>query len=107
MTTIGLWLTVKILTPVHFLTSDSLITVELNILFDYYNDKQLIDNPLFYIFSLITIFGCLVYNEILIINVCYLNYNTRKEIIKRQLKEFKGTMCELAEYEGESLNVDI
>ena len=107
MTAIGLWLTVKILSPIHFLTSDSLITVELNILVDFYNDKQLINNPLFYIFSLITIFGCLVYNEIIIINICYLNYNTRKEIIKRQSKEFKGTICELSEYNRDTMNLDI
>ena len=94
MTTLGLWLTVKMLSPGHFLTSDSIITLELNMLVDGYSDNNnneylFIDNPLFYIFSFITIFACLIYNEILIINICNLNYNTRKEIIERQTHDYK------------------
>ena len=90
MTSLGLWLTVKILSPVDFLTSDSIITVELNILVDSQNlDHLLICNPLFYIFSLMAIFGCLIYNEIIIINIFNLNYNTRIEIIKRQSNDLK------------------
>lgn len=99
MTALGLWLTVKDLTPCHFLTSDSIIAFELNILFDCYNiEKKLVNNALFYIFSIITIIGCLIYNEILIINVCKLNFNTRKEIIKRQSKDFNDINCELQDY---------
>ena len=93
MTTLGLWLTVKMLSPGHFLTSDSIITLELNMLVDGYRGSNtaylFIDNPLFYIFSFITIFACLIYNEILIINICNLNYNTRKEIIERQNHDYK------------------
>ena len=48
------------------------------------------NNPLFYIFSFITIFGCLVYNEIIIIRICNLNYNTRKEIINRQKEDINN-----------------
>ncbi len=99
MTGLGLWLTVKDLSPCHFLTSDSIITFELNILFDcYYNDKRLISNILFYIFSIIIIFGCLVYNEILIINICKLDFNTRKEIIYRQSQDIINFNYELLNY---------
>ena len=99
MTSLGLWLTIKFLSPLHFLTSDSVITLELNILMDcYYNNKILVKDPLFYIFSLFTVFGCLVYNEIIIINSCNLNYNTRKEIILRQSKDLKYISYELPEY---------
>ena len=99
MTTLGLWLTVKDLSPCHFLTSDSIITVELNILIDCYNEKiLLLKNPLFYICSFLTIFACLVYNEIITITICKLNYNTKKEIIKRQSKDMKQINCELPEY---------
>ena len=91
MTCFGLWLTVKFLSPSHFLTSDSLITLGLNILIDYFNPNFiLLNNPLFYILSFITIIGCLVYNEIIIIRICNLNYNTRKEIIKRQKEDING-----------------
>ena len=89
MTCLGLWLTVKYLSPCHFLTSDSLITLELNIMVDFYNPNfTLMTNPLFYIFSVITIFGCLIYNEIIVIKICNLNYNTRNEIIKRNIIDF-------------------
>ena len=99
LTTLGLWLTIKNLSPCHFLTSDSIITVELNILIDCYNPKMiLMNNPLFYIFSVITIFSCLIYNEIIILKICKLNYNTKKEIIKRQSRDFKEMNCELPEY---------
>lgn len=99
LTALGLWLTVKELSPCHFITSDSIIPFELNILFDFYNTKKkLIDNILFYVFSVITIFGCFIYNEILIVNICHLEFNTRKEILKRQSKDLKETNCELSHY---------
>lgn len=97
MTALGLWLTVKFLSPLHFLTSDGIITLELNILIDSYNKHLLIEDPLFYFFSLITLFGCLIYNEIIIIGFCKLNYNTRKQIIKRQSKDFRYINYELPE----------
>ena len=88
LTGFGLWLTVKHLSPSHFLTIDSIITFLLNIMVDCYNEEiVLLKNPLFYILSILTIFGCLIYNEIIIINVCGFKYNTRKEIIKRQKLE--------------------
>ena len=103
MTCLGLWLTVKELTPCHFLTSDSIITFELNILLDCLSvEKKLLRNILFYVFSIIIIFGCLVYNEIIIINFCKLNYNTRMEIIKRQSKDIKDNNYELPEYDSEN-----
>lgn len=99
MTCLGLWLTVKNLSPCHFLTSDSIITFELNILFDIvYREKKLIRNVFFYIFSIIIIFGCLIYNEIIVINICKLNFNTRKQIIKRQSKDIKNLNYELPDY---------
>jgi hypothetical protein len=101
LTCLGLWLTVKELTPCHFLTSDSIITFELNILFDCLSvEKKLLSNILFYIFSIIIIFGCLVYNEIIIINVCNLNYNTKMQIISRQSKDIKYDNCELPDYDS-------
>ena len=88
MTALGLWTTVEFLSPSHFLTSDSIITFGLNILIDCYNPELfLLKNPLFYIFSILTIFSCLVYNEVIIIKICNLNYNTRREIIKRTIED--------------------
>ena len=57
---------------------------------DCYNEEiVLLKNPLFYILSILTIFGCLIYNEIIIINTRVFKYNTRQEIIKRQKIEEK------------------
>lgn len=89
MTALGLWLTVEYLSTCHFLTSDSIITFSLNILSDCYKDFFLMVNPLFYILSLATIFACLVYNEIIIINICKLNYNKRKNITNRHSTEYE------------------
>ena len=97
MTGFGLWLTVEYLSPIHFLTSDSLITFGLNIMIDCYNTEfVLLINPLFYIFSIISIFGCLIYNEIIILNVYGFDYNTKKEINKRQFFE-KNEILEMSE----------
>ena len=99
MTSLGLWLTVKILSPLHFLTSDSIITFELNILMDcHFKNYILVKEPLFYILSFITIFACLIYNEIIVIKIYNLDYNTRKQIIKRQSQDIKDITCELPDY---------
>ena len=99
MTSLGLWLTVKILSPLHFLTSDSIITFELNILMDcHFENYILVKDPLFYILSFITIFACLIYNEIIVIKIYNLDYNTRKQIIKRQSQDIKDIVCELPDY---------
>ena len=88
LTAFGLWLTVKYLSPSHFLTTDSIITFGLNIMLDcYIGNFLLLKNPLFYLLSLLTFFGCLIYNEIIILKIFSLNYNTRIEILKRQNKE--------------------
>ena len=98
MTAFGLWLTVIYLSPSHFLTSDSIITLELNIMLDCFNDYLvLLNNPLFYILSLLTIFGCLVYNEIIILKCFGFNYNTRNEILRRQSSEKIESLIELNE----------
>lgn len=87
LTTLGLWMTVAYLSPSHYLTSESIGAFGLNIVNECYRNNKLLKNPLFYIFPFITIFACFIYNEILIINACNLNYNTRKSIIERQSSE--------------------
>ena len=96
LTAFGLWLTVIYLTPSHFLTSDSIITLGINIIIDCFSENLvLLNNPLFYILSLLTIFGCLIYNEIIILNVFGLNHNTRKQILRRQKIENSENFVEL------------
>lgn len=106
MTALGLWLTVEYLSPCHFLTSDSIITFSLNILSDCYKDFFLMVNPLFYILSLITIFACLVYNEIIIINICKLDYYTRKNIAERQNIEYVENSLIILDNKEDNFSVD-
>ena len=83
-------LTVKILSPSHFITTDSIAIFSLNILSDILENKEgynFVNNPWYYILSFINIIGCLIYNEIIIIRVLGLEYNTKKEINRRQKKE--------------------
>ena len=102
MTAFGLWLIVIYLSPSHFLTSDSIITIGLNIMIDCYNGEiKLLKNPLFYILSIFTIFGCLIYNEIIVINIFGLNHNTRKEILKRETKENEKDKINLINFDTE------
>lgn len=106
MTALGLWLTVEYLSPCHFLTSDSIITFSLNILSDCYKDFFLMVNPLFYILSFTTIFACLVYNEIIIINICKLNYNTRKSITNRHSIEYEENSLAIIDNKEDNASSD-
>jgi hypothetical protein len=106
MTALGLWLTVEYLSPCHFLTSDSIITFSLNILVDCYKDFFLMVNPLFYILSLITIFACLVYNEIIIINICKFNYYTSKYINNRQSIEYIENNLTILDNKEDNFSLD-
>ena len=106
MTALGLWLTVEYLSPCHFLTSDSIITFSLNILSDFYKEFFLIKNPLFYILSLITIFACLVYNEIIIIKICKLYYYTSKYITNRQTIEYIENNLIIPDTQEDNVSLD-
>ena len=111
LTALGLWLTVKFLSPSHFITTDSIVTFSLNILFDILlNNYFLCKNPWFYIFSFTSLIGCLIYNEIIILRFCGLEYNTRKEINRREKKDILNdddktdTNSEVSENEDIGLN---
>ena len=108
LTAFGLWLTVIYLSPSHFLTSDSIITLGINIIIDCFSDSlDLLKNPLFYILSLLTIFGCLVYNEIIVLNICNLNHNTRKEIIRRESIEMVSKFENITDQVDQADDIDL
>ena len=88
---ISLWLTIYYFSPLHFIILETLgefIETTLNII-DHnlqpnraeYKSEQIIT---FYIIYPIVIFIVLVFNEIIILNFCGLQYNTRYYIILRQ-----------------------
>lgn len=51
-----------------------------------------------------TLIGCLIYDEILIINMCGLGINTKHRIIKRSKTEVKELSDEIREGFDESIN---
>ena len=82
---LGLWLIIYYLTPCHYILYET-ISNFLEIILNNndnknYNKIQLIS---FYILYPILIFAVFIFNEIIILNFCGLNYNTKIEIMKRE-----------------------
>ena len=83
----GIALTVYFFTPCHFIISESIsqiITFIINGEFEVFSIGERITIGIFF---LVILFSGLIYNEIIIINIYSLKYNTKKYINIRQLKE--------------------
>ena len=83
----GIALTVYFFTPCHFIISESIsqiITFIINGEFEVFSIGEIITIGIFF---LVILFSGLIYNEIIIINIYSLKYNTKKYINIRQLKE--------------------
>ena len=87
---IGIWLTVYYLTPCHYFISSYISQ------YAYYIQEIIEKNNEFYsvingvIFSIafiINFFCCLVFNEVIILNFCGLDYNTKKRIQERVIND--------------------
>lgn len=92
---LGIWLIIYHFSPCHFLIYD-IATEFFDIIYiiiqnnenDLYDSAYELEQKItFIILYPFLIFGILVFNEILIINVCSLQYNTKKYISKREKKE--------------------
>ena len=92
---LGIWLTIYYLTPCHYFVSAYISE------FIYYIEsiKKSKDEPfygtnniiIFSIFAFVNFCFCLVSNEVIILNFCNLDYNTKKRIQERQRYESKQT----------------
>ena len=92
---LGLWLTIYYLTPCHIFMSEYIS--------EYIYYIQDVNNPpnkefykthnviIFSIFAFINFCCCLVFNEVVILNFCNLDYNTKKRIQERQRRESRQT----------------
>ena len=83
----GIQLTVYFFTPCHFIISESVSQI-LSILFN----NSLKDHPIYskilvYIFSVIIFMAALIYNEVIIIKLCNLEFDIRKYVLKREEEE--------------------
>jgi hypothetical protein len=95
----GLWLTMYYFSPCHYFifeTISDFIEYILNATYRGYNYKveQLIT---FFILYPILIFAILVFNEVIILNFCGLNYNTKIKILEREIEDI---------YNADDLNSD-
>ena len=95
----GIWITIYYFTPCHFF-----ICEYINEYFRYLRDYNDNSQPEFYskenliIFSLIYVinfFFFLVFNEVIILNFCNLDYNTKKRINDRMKVEDRATSVEI------------
>jgi hypothetical protein len=84
---IGIWMTIYYYTPFHYIISES-ISEYLFILYDFilfgrgYKVSDIILYTIIYIINLIFF---LVFNEIIILNICGLNYNVKEKIEEREI----------------------
>ena len=88
----GIQLTVYFFTPCHFIISESIsqiISFFINDTISEYSDGE---QATIIIFFFIIIFATLIYNEVLIINICSLSNNTKKNINLRQLRESESIL---------------
>lgn len=92
---LGIWLTIYYLTPCHYFIS-SYIAEYFNYIVsatssddDFYSTINII---VFSISYFINFFCCLVFNEVIILNFCNLDYNTAKRI-KERIKE-EALLCD-------------
>ena len=95
----GIWITIYYFTPCHFF-----ICEYINEYFRYLRDYNDNSQPEFYskenliIFSLIYVinfFFFLVFNEVIILNFCNLDHNTKKRINDRMKVEDRATSVEI------------
>ena len=81
-------LTVYFFTPCHFIISESISQIITTIIDDEtIKDLSVFEKIIIYILFVIILFLAFIYNEIIIINACNLNKNTKKIISLRQLSE--------------------
>ena len=89
---IGIWLTIYYFTPFHFILAEE-ISEYIYYTYDYFTTYkyQLIDVIIYSIVYVINILFCFVFNEIIIIKICNLDYNTNKNIKKREREDILST----------------
>jgi hypothetical protein len=90
---LGIWLIIYYFSPSHYFISEYVSEYIYYIL--KYNENHGSDDfystvncTLFSIFFILNIFFFIIFNEVLILNFCRLDYNTNKRIKQREKKEY-------------------
>ena len=79
----GIHLTVYFFTPCHFIISESISQIISTLIWSTLGDRSIAIKAIIYILFAIIIFASLIYNEIIILNFCNFNSDTKKNIEKR------------------------
>ena len=80
----GIQLTIYFFTPCHFIISESISQIITAIINNTFKDFSVIEKIIISILFVFILFSAFIYNEVIIINVCKLNKNTKKNIAIRQ-----------------------
>ena len=88
LSNIGIWLTIYFFTPFHFIISES-ISEYIYYTYDYFTGTryEIRDIIIYSLIYIINLFFSLIFNEIIILNFCNMNYNTKKYIERREREE--------------------
>ena len=109
---LGIWLTIYYLTPCHYFMSEYIAEyiyyikgIKENPNDSFYCTKNIV---IFSIFAFVNFCCCLVFNEVIILNFCNLDYNTKKRIQERQRNESKTIIqAQRLLYNDENENIDL
>ena len=84
----GIWLTIYYFTPCHYFISEYITEYIYYLLNINKSDFYSTFNIIIFSFSFfINLFFCLVFNEVIILNFCGLDYNTSKRIKEREMND--------------------
>ena len=83
----GIHLTIYFFTPCHFITSESISQILSTIINNTLEAYSVSIRVIIYILFVIIILASFIYNEIIILNFCRLNVNTKKKIEVRSNSE--------------------
>ena len=101
--TSGIWLTIYYFTPLHFIISDFISEIIKFYIHCIKNSHKISDDIIiiFTITYFINFCGSLVFNEIVILKFCKLEYYTNKYIQKRE--KIDSTLMEISDNDDESI----
>ena len=98
----GIQLTIYFFTPCHFNISESISKIITAIIHNTFKEFSVIEKIIISILFIIILFSAFIYNEVIIINVCKLNKNTKKYILMRQTTETEEILLRLKTIDNES-----
>ena len=98
----GIQLTIYFFTPCHFIISESISQIITAIIHNTFKDFSVIEKIIISILFVFILLSAFIYNEVIIINVCKLNKNTKKYILMRQTTETEEILLRLKTIDNES-----